>query len=138
LLIIGYLPCNGGFGLARRSSQITTIFKIFFSFPCNFLKFQHFKQIISEKFRNSKNQINYHHHQTWKKNPPFPKKKEKKEKKKKRPQRKKNLNWKMMKRWGQSVWWMNETLIIQELLIFCWYSVVCWRREEKKKTKYRS
>jgi len=41
-----------------------------------------------------------------------------------------------MKIGGENVWWMNETLIMQELLIFCWYSVVLEARGLKKKKKY--
>ncbi len=42
----------------------------------------------------------------------------------------------MMKIGGESVWWMNETLIMQELLIFCWYSVVLEVRGFFLKKKY--
>jgi hypothetical protein len=46
LPLIGCLLCTRWIGLAR-SSQISTNF-LYFVFPCNFLRFQHFKEIISK------------------------------------------------------------------------------------------
>jgi hypothetical protein len=67
-----------------------------------------------------------------KKKSPFPQKQERKEKKK--PEGKKKspkLKYDEDRR-RECVWWMNETLIMQELLIFCWYSVVLETRGNKK------